>query len=121
MTSTTATVGTVTATLLSACVATGLLLGIPGLDTSVLVNGFLYGPDGNNSEGAGRSPTSLRCLDWKTGEIKWTRRVGGTLPSSPAIDGPRILVASQDGRVTVFAWSPCDEVVYAHRLEALLL
>ena len=40
--------------------------------TSVLVNGFLYGPDGNNSEGAGRSPTSLRCLDWKTGEIKWT-------------------------------------------------
>ena len=40
--------------------------------TSVLLNGFLYGPDGNNSEGAGRSPTSLRCLDWKTGEIKWT-------------------------------------------------
>ena len=40
--------------------------------TSVLVNGFLYGPDGNNSEGAGKSPTSLRCLDWKTGEIKWT-------------------------------------------------
>ena len=40
--------------------------------TSVLVNGFLFGPDGNNSEGAGRSPTSLRCLDWKTGEIKWT-------------------------------------------------
>jgi outer membrane protein assembly factor BamB len=40
--------------------------------TSVLLNGFLYGPDGNNSEGAGRSPTSLRCLDWKTGEIRWT-------------------------------------------------
>ena len=40
--------------------------------TSVLLNGFLFGPDGNNSEGAGRSPTSLRCLDWKTGEIKWT-------------------------------------------------
>jgi outer membrane protein assembly factor BamB len=40
--------------------------------TSVLVDGYLFGPDGNNSEGAGRSPTSLRCLDWKTGEIKWT-------------------------------------------------
>ena len=40
--------------------------------TSVLLNGYLYGPDGNNSEGAGRSPTSLRCLDWKTGEIKWS-------------------------------------------------
>lgn len=40
--------------------------------TSVLVDGYLFGPDGNNSEGAGRSPTSLRCLDWKTGAIKWT-------------------------------------------------
>jgi hypothetical protein len=31
------------------------------------------------------------------------------------------LVASQDGRFTIFAWSPCDEVVYAHRVETLLL
>ena len=31
------------------------------------------------------------------------------------------LVASQDGRFTVFAWSPCEETVHAHRIEALLL
>ena len=31
------------------------------------------------------------------------------------------LVASQDGRFTVFAWSPCEEVVHAHRVDALLL
>jgi DNA integrity scanning protein DisA with diadenylate cyclase activity len=31
------------------------------------------------------------------------------------------LVASQDGRFTVFGWSPCDEMVRAHRIEALLL
>lgn len=31
------------------------------------------------------------------------------------------LVASQDGRFTVFAWSPCDEIVHAHRIETLLL
>jgi hypothetical protein len=31
------------------------------------------------------------------------------------------LVASQDGRFTVFAWSPCDKAVHAHRVEALLL
>jgi hypothetical protein len=31
------------------------------------------------------------------------------------------LVASQDGRFTIFAWSPCDEMVHAHRVEALLL
>jgi hypothetical protein len=31
------------------------------------------------------------------------------------------LVASQDGRFTVFAWSPCDGMVHAHRVESLLM
>ena len=31
------------------------------------------------------------------------------------------LVASQDGRFTVFAWSPLRDIVHARRLEALLL
>ncbi len=31
------------------------------------------------------------------------------------------LVASQDGRFTVFAWSPCEEMVHAHRIDVLLL
>lgn len=31
------------------------------------------------------------------------------------------LVASQDGRFTVFAWSPCEGTVHAHRVETLLL
>jgi hypothetical protein len=31
------------------------------------------------------------------------------------------LVASQDGRFTVFAWSPVHDMVHAHRLETLLL
>ncbi len=31
------------------------------------------------------------------------------------------LVASQDGRFTVFAWAPCENMVHAHRIEALLL
>jgi hypothetical protein len=31
------------------------------------------------------------------------------------------LVASQDGRFTVFAWSPCENMVHAHRIDALLL
>lgn len=31
------------------------------------------------------------------------------------------LVASQDGRFTIFAWSPCESTVHAHRVEALLL
>jgi len=31
------------------------------------------------------------------------------------------LVASQDGRFTVFAWSPCEDMVHAHQVETLLL
>jgi len=31
------------------------------------------------------------------------------------------LIASQDQRFTVFAWSPCEETVLAHRIDALLL
>lgn len=31
------------------------------------------------------------------------------------------LVASQDGRFTVFAWSACEDMVHAHRVETLLL
>ncbi|MDQ2938119.1 MAG: hypothetical protein M3R67_11505, partial [Acidobacteriota bacterium] len=33
----------------------------------------------------------------------------------------KALVASQDGRFTVFAWSPCEEMVHAHRVDTLLL
>jgi hypothetical protein len=35
--------------------------------------------------------------------------------------GSVALVASQDGRFTIFAWSPCEEMVHAHRVETLLL
>ena len=31
------------------------------------------------------------------------------------------LVASQDGRFTIFSWSPCEKKVQAHRVDALLL
>lgn len=31
------------------------------------------------------------------------------------------LVASQDGRFTIFAWSPCEQMVHAHRVESLLM
>ncbi len=41
------------------------------------------------------------AFDAETGKVKWRRRVGGTLPSTPAIDGPRLIVSSQgDGTVT---------------------
>ncbi len=53
-------------------------------------------------------------------------RLGGTrhLSAAQFVQDQRdtvALVASQDGRFTVFAWSPCEEMVHAHRVEALLL
>jgi hypothetical protein len=53
-------------------------------------------------------------------------RLGGTrhLSAAQFVHDQRdalALVASQDGRFTVFAWSPCEEMVHAHRVEALLL
>jgi hypothetical protein len=53
-------------------------------------------------------------------------QVGGTrhLSAAQFIHDQRdavALVASQDGRFTVFAWSPCEQMVHAHRVETLLL
>ena len=53
-------------------------------------------------------------------------QLGGTRHLSAAQfaqDQPQsiALVASQDGRFTIFRWSPCADIVHAHRVEALLL
>jgi outer membrane protein assembly factor BamB len=85
--------------------------------TSVLVNGFLYGPDGNNSEGAGRSPTSLRCLDWKTGEIKWTEPKLGF--NGLIAVGGKLLVLTEVGDLVLVEPSPdgYKELGSAHVIE----
>jgi hypothetical protein len=53
-------------------------------------------------------------------------RLGGTRHLSAAQfiqDQPAALalVASVDGRFTIFAWSPCEKIVHAHRVETLLM
>jgi hypothetical protein len=55
-----------------------------------------------------------------------TVQLGGTrhLSAAQFISDQRdsvALVASQDGRFTIFSWSPCEEMVHAHRVETLLL
>jgi hypothetical protein len=59
-------------------------------------------------------------------EVMTPAQLGGTRHFSAAQfvqDQPdaMALVASQDGRFTIFQWSPCETVVHAHRVEALLL
>jgi hypothetical protein len=58
--------------------------------------------------------------------IVTTAQLGGTrhLSAAQFVQDQRdalALVASQDGRFTIFAWSPCEERVHAHRVETLLL
>jgi len=55
-----------------------------------------------------------------------TEQLGGTrhLSAAQFVHDQRdavALVASQDGRFTVFEWSWCNEMVHAHRLDVLLL
>lgn len=59
-------------------------------------------------------------------EVVHATRFGGTrhLSAAQFVHDERAaiaLVASQDGRFTIFAWSPCEEMVHAHRVETLLL
>jgi hypothetical protein len=53
-------------------------------------------------------------------------RIGGTrhLSAAQFVHDQRdalALVASQDGRFTIFAWSSCEDMVHAHQVESLLL
>ena len=60
------------------------------------------------------------ALEMAAGQIGGTRH----LSAAQFVHDQRAalaLVASQDGRFTVFAWSPCADQVHAHRVEALLL
>jgi hypothetical protein len=54
------------------------------------------------------------------GEIGATRHLAGAQFVHDQRDS-MALVASQDGRFTVFAFSPCEGMVHAHRIETLLL
>jgi hypothetical protein len=65
-------------------------------------------------------------IEGGTPSIVHPAQLGGTrhLSSAQFVHDQRdalALVASQDGRFTVFAWSPCENMVHAHRVEALLL
>jgi hypothetical protein len=65
-------------------------------------------------------------IEGGTAAVVHPMRLGGTrhLSAAQFVHDQRdalALVASQDGRFTVFAWSPCEDIVHAHRVEALLM
>nr|WP_242928874.1 hypothetical protein [Pontibacter vulgaris] len=62
----------------------------------------------------------------RTAEVVHPTQSGGTrhLSAAQFVHDQRdsiALVASQDGRFTIFTWSPCEGMVHAHRIESLLL
>jgi outer membrane protein assembly factor BamB len=69
------------------------------MNPSVLVNGFLYGVDGD----AGSKP-SLKCVDFLTGTVKWTEpRVGS---GSVTVADNKLIVLSDKGELMVAEASP---------------
>jgi hypothetical protein len=59
-------------------------------------------------------------------EVVHPSQMGGTrhLSAAQFVHDQRhalALIASQDGRFTIFTWSPCEGMVHAHRIDALLL
>ena len=70
--------------------------------------------------------TVTEPIEGGVAEVMHPTQLGGTrhLSAAQFVHDQRdtvVLVASQDGRFTVFAWSPCESMVHAHRVEALLL
>lgn len=68
-------------------------------NSCVLVDGHLYGPDGNDGD---KGP--LKCLEWKTGKVKWERKgfgVGGVTVA----DG-KLIALSARGELMVAPVSP---------------
>ena len=65
-------------------------------NTPVRVGEFVYGIDGRQEGKAAR----LRCIDWKTGKVRWTREKFG-LASLIAVDGG-LLAVNEDGEAIRF-------------------
>jgi outer membrane protein assembly factor BamB len=63
-------------------------------NSSVLIDGFLYGVDGDTT-----TATSLRCVEFKTGEVRWSKDGLGS-GSVMAADG-KLIVLSDEGELLV--------------------
>lgn len=66
---------------------------------AILVNGFLYGIDGDST----RPESALRCVDWKTGETKWTEKTGF---GAVAMADGKLIVLTAKGELMVANASP---------------
>jgi outer membrane protein assembly factor BamB len=68
--------------------------------TSIYKDGFLYGVDGRQDVGVAR----LRCLDVKTGKIRWTSEGFGK--ATLILAGDMLLAMKTDGHLVALRASP---------------
>jgi outer membrane protein assembly factor BamB len=70
----------------------------PHFSSAVFLNGFIFGIDGNTGK-----PSALRCLDPKTGEEKWSEKLG--FGSMMAADG-KLIFLNEAGGLTIVPADP---------------
>ncbi|MEO8428987.1 MAG: PQQ-binding-like beta-propeller repeat protein [Verrucomicrobiota bacterium] len=78
-------------------------------NSCVLVGGHLYGIDGNSDQPA---EIAFRCLDFQTGEVKWSHK-GFGLGALMAADG-KLIILGDKGELVVAEASPAGFKPLAH-------
>jgi outer membrane protein assembly factor BamB len=80
-------------------------------NTSVLHDGFLYGFDGRQEYGP-----HLRCVEWRTGKVRWTRKDAGC--GSMVLAEGNLIVLTEDGDLLLIEATPKE---YREKAKASLL
>lgn len=110
----------------------GLIAGLTAVDgaTIMTTDYDVLGFGAKIARRRGAAPVSVATVTepirGRAAEVVEPAYLGGTrhLSAAQFVHDQRqaiALVASQDGNFTIFAWSPCEDMVHAHRVETLLL
>lgn len=70
-------------------------------NNSILLNGYLYGMDGNSNLGR---VVTLTCMEFATGKVMWKQRGPGC--GSLMIAGNRLVILSEDGQIVIAKAQP---------------
>ena len=112
--------------------AVDAIAGLTAVDGAAIITDTyeLLGFGGKIQRRRGASPveqvTMTEPIEGNLPQVLLSAQLGGTrhLSAAQFVHDQRAaiaLVASLDRRFTVFAWSPCEDSVHAHRVESLLL
>jgi len=69
-------------------------------DSSVLIDGHLYGINGRT----GNKKSTVTCMDWKTGKVRWAEKIGGYGALSAV--GKNLVFLVENGTLIVAEASP---------------